>query len=71
LRALVDEFLESYVCWRESCEAVRAAYREWAGCASQRRRLAFESYRAALDWEELAAQIHAGRAARVRAVSRA
>jgi hypothetical protein len=65
---LVDEFIESYVFWRESCEAVREAYREWANSTLHRRELAFENYRAALDWEELAAQVHSGRAARVRAV---
>jgi hypothetical protein len=65
--ALVDEFVESYVFWRESCEAVSAAYKGWVDCARHRRDLAFESYRAALDWEELAAEVHAGRAARVRA----
>jgi hypothetical protein len=65
----VDEFLESYVLWRESCEAVSAAYEDWASCAPRRRGLAFESYRAALNWEELAAQLHSDRAARVRAAS--
>jgi hypothetical protein len=64
---IVDEFIESYVVWRESCEAVSAAYMEWANCEPERRELAFESYRAALDWEELAAQFHSGRAARARA----
>jgi hypothetical protein len=66
---LVDEFVESYVLWRESCEAVRAAYRDWANCGRDRRDFAFETYRAALDWEELAAEIHSGRAARVRAAA--
>jgi hypothetical protein len=67
ISGLVDEFMESYVAWRESCEAVREAYREWAASALHRRDLAFESYRAALDWEELAAQVHSSRVARVRA----
>lgn len=66
--AVVDEFLESYVFWRESCEALSAAYQDWDRCESLGRRLAFESYRAALDWEELAAQLHAHRTARVRAM---
>jgi hypothetical protein len=60
----VDKFLESYVYWRESCDAVHTSYNEWATCEPSRRDLAFESYRAALDWEELAAQVHSGRAAR-------
>jgi hypothetical protein len=66
--ALVDAFLESYVSWREACEDVSAAYTSWASGEAPRRDLAFESYRAALDWEELAAQVHSDRAARVRAV---
>jgi hypothetical protein len=66
-KALVDEFLESYVFWRESCEAVTAAYESWTSCNSSRRDVEFEAYRAALDWEELAAEVHAGRAERVRA----
>ncbi len=68
LSARVDEFIESYVLWRESCEAVSVAYAGWANCEAERRGSAFEDYRAALDWEELAAQVHAGRAARVSAV---
>jgi hypothetical protein len=67
-QAVVDEFLDSYVSWRESCEAVSAAYRSWATCEPPQRGLAFESYRAALDREELAAQVHSDRAARARAV---
>jgi hypothetical protein len=59
---LVDEFLESYVIWRESCEAVSATYEHWARCEPANRGAAFESYRAALNWEELAAQAHAARA---------
>lgn len=60
--ALVDQFLESYVIWRESCEAVSSAYERWARCEPEHRRAAFESYHAALNWEELAAQAHAARA---------
>src|SRR4051794_31683478 len=65
--ALVDWFLESYVFWRESCEAVGAAYENWVNCDAERRGRAFEDYRAALDWEERAAEVHAGRTANVRA----
>lgn len=65
--ALVDEFVESYVIWRESCEAVSSAYERWAGCKPAQRGVAFETYHAALDWEELAAQAHAARAALCRA----
>jgi hypothetical protein len=69
--ALVGEFLQSYVFWRESCEDVRAAYEDWASCAPRRRGPAFESYRAALHWEELAAELHSALAARVRAATAA
>jgi hypothetical protein len=64
-RALVDEFLESYVIWRESCEDVSAAYERWASCGTEDRGAAFERYHAALDWEELAAHVHASRAAAI------
>jgi hypothetical protein len=53
-----DEFLESYVCWREACEDVRIAYRRWASCASGERALGFAAYCAALEREERASGIH-------------
>ena len=49
---LDDEFLESYVSWREEAATVQTAYDDWrAGEA-----LAFAAYRAALDREEQAAK---------------
>ena len=68
--SLVDEFLESYVCWRESCEDVRRAYEGWGKCEPRERGLGFESYAAALDREEHAARIHSDWAERLRAVKR-
>jgi hypothetical protein len=65
---LADEFLESYVSWRESCEAVTTTYRWWETCEATQRGLAFESYLAALDREEIAAQVHADRSERLRAL---
>jgi hypothetical protein len=56
--ASTDEFLESYVCWREACEDVRIAYRRWASCTSGERDLGFAAYRAALEREERASGIH-------------
>jgi hypothetical protein len=56
--ASTDEFLESYICWREACEDVRSAYGRWATCASGERALGFAAYRAALEREELASGIH-------------
>jgi hypothetical protein len=62
---LADEFIDSYVGWREACEDVRTAYERWANGESPRRDFAFERYRAALDWEEHAARIHAERTLRL------
>jgi hypothetical protein len=68
-RSLADEFLESYVCWREACEDVRSAYEGWRKCQPPEGGLEFESYRAALDREEHAARIHSDWAERLRAVA--
>jgi hypothetical protein len=68
--ALVDEVFESYVCWREACEDVGAAYRRWADCNPQQRDLGFATYRAALEREEHAASIHSELAERLGALAR-
>ena len=54
----VDEFLNSWVCWREACEDVRGSYERWRNCDAPQRGLAFASYRAALDREDQAARVH-------------
>jgi hypothetical protein len=54
----IDEFLHSWVRWREASESVESAYRYWATCDRDRRGLAFDLYVAALDREEHAARIH-------------
>jgi hypothetical protein len=56
--APVDEFLDSYVSWRETCEEVGDAYRRWANAQTEDRVLRFEIYRAALAREEDAARVH-------------
>ena len=56
--ASADEFIESYVCWREACEDVRTAYRCWTNCTQSERGLGFAAYRAALEREEHASSIH-------------
>ena len=61
--SLTDEFLESWVRWREACEDVHSAYRVWVTCEPEMSELAFEVYLAALDREEHAATIHARRSA--------
>jgi hypothetical protein len=55
---LADEYLESYVSWREACEDVRAAYGRWAERGRGRGKLEFAAYQAALDQEEHAAGIY-------------
>jgi hypothetical protein len=63
---VVDTFIESYVYWREACSNASAAYGHWANCRPTQRALAFESYRAAVDWEEHAARVHSTWADRLR-----
>jgi hypothetical protein len=53
--APVDEFLDSYVSWREACEDVRAAYRLWTRAGDDELGGRFETYRLALAHEEEAA----------------
>jgi hypothetical protein len=66
LRPLVDRFIESWVCWREACEAVDSTYARWQQSEAAERGLAFEGYQAALDREDQAAQVHSICAGRVR-----
>ena len=66
LDAIVDEFVESYVSWREACEEVRAAYERWGTSNPPQRTLAYDWYRAALDREEDAARVHSRLATRLR-----
>jgi hypothetical protein len=61
MASVADEFLYSWVRWREACEDVHSAYRYWATCGPKESELAFEVYLAALDREEQAARIHARR----------
>jgi hypothetical protein len=65
LDAIADELRASYVCWREACQDVRAAFERWHACAPPQRTLGFLGYRAALDREEHAARLHADLAARL------
>jgi hypothetical protein len=55
---LVDEFVRTYVCWREASAAVKDAYEHWTGVDDEDQGLAFAAYRAALDGEELAARTY-------------
>ena len=67
---IIDQFLESYVRWREACEEVRAAYELWHKCTPSHRTVGFKTYRAALEREELAARVHSHRAQELRAAAR-
>jgi hypothetical protein len=69
--AVADDFLDSYVCWREACHDVRSAYQRWGKCEPPERALAFGSYRAALDREEHAARVHLDQTERLRARAQA
>ena len=64
---LVDEFLETWIYWREACGDVRAAYLRWAQSDAEQRDLAFAGYRAALDREDQAARVHSIWTERLRA----
>jgi hypothetical protein len=65
----IDEFFESYVCWREASDAVGSAYARWLRSPAHDLRLAFAAYQAALDGEAGAAYGH--RVAQVRLASEA
>jgi hypothetical protein len=67
---VVDEFLETYILWREECDRLRSAYTRWTRADSADRGSAFAVYLAALDQEESAAQWHSEWSERVRAYSR-
>jgi hypothetical protein len=56
---LVDELVEAYVDWRETCARVGDAYRSWSDETASRRKVAFGLYTAALDEEEQAAEVYA------------
>ena len=56
---LVDELVEAYVDWRETCARVEDAYRSWANETARGDRVAFALYVAAPDAEEQAAKVYA------------
>jgi hypothetical protein len=64
---LVDEFVESYVRWREESAVARSAYEAYAGQKGADRALAFTAYHAALDREERAARVYQECAERISA----
>ena len=58
-KRLVDSLIDAYVTWREACLRVSDAYSSWATETGIVATLAFESYMAALDREESAAEVYA------------
>ncbi|MCW3065298.1 MAG: hypothetical protein JWN32_2470 [Solirubrobacterales bacterium] len=60
-----DQFLETYVCWREECELVKLAYESWRGSSAKDQKLAFAAYYAALDREQQAARLLAAASERI------
>jgi hypothetical protein len=61
----IDEMMDSYVDWREQCNALAETYERWSNGSIANRKLAFEAYKAALDLEEHASLIYAERVNRL------
>jgi hypothetical protein len=64
---VVDQFLATYVYWREGCADVEAAHARWRDAHRSERGAACAAYRAALDREECAARAHEDSMRRLRA----
>jgi hypothetical protein len=62
---LLDEMMDAYLGWRESCLMTEDAYRAWASATGPDAALAFGRYVAALDGEELTAGVYADLVRRV------
>lgn len=64
-RNTVDLAIDAYVSWREECGAVRNAYLAWRHAPAAEAAVAFDAYEAALDREEVAADVYAELVSRV------
>jgi hypothetical protein len=53
---LLEELLDDYLCWREQCAALHAAYQRWAHASRADRPAAFAAYVAQLEQEDHAAR---------------
>ena len=60
-----ERAVDAYVAWREECVAVRTAYLAWRRARGAEAALAFDAYKAALDREEVAAEVYAALMRRV------
>lgn len=58
-QTIVDEAVEAYVLWRESCAAVWLAYSRWATAPADDAKWCHRAYEAALDREGAAAAAYA------------
>ena len=63
---VVDQFIETWISWREACRDVRHEYESWRTCTGPQQPVAYASYCAALDREEDAALMHSVWAERIR-----
>jgi len=68
-RRAIDELLESYVSWREECQAVAFAYGRLIASGRGERQLAYAAYFAALEGEERAARTYDHHVERVRRIA--
>ena len=64
-RDKVELAVDAYLAWREECVAVRTAYLAWRRARDVEAALAFDVYEAALDREEVAAEVYAALMRRV------
>jgi hypothetical protein len=55
---LIDAVMDAYIEWREENAEVTAAYRTWNNAPAHERTLCHDNYVAALDREELAANVY-------------
>jgi hypothetical protein len=62
---MVDLAVDAYVAWRRECVAVRDAYFVWRRARGAEAPRAFDAYDAALDREEVAANVYAQLISRV------
>ncbi len=55
---LIDAVMDAYIDWREDSAEVKATYRAWNDAPVHQRALSYDNYVAALDREELAANLY-------------
>ena len=66
---LADEFLETYLRWREESAALQLAYDRWRAAQAEDSAFAYAAFRAALELEERAAAVFGACAGRLSATS--